>query len=158
MSLDIKSLTAAIAHGPQAALLATALEGSGAEFLSGDEQSLTFDINLNRWALAHRWDRIKDEFPGLFMQLIYNCTLPTGALELYYEARLTLSLPDGSERVVVEGTSKMEHCDCQDGDDGCEICQQMGELPALEEALEEYYQPFIALALASLAVDTAGAC
>ena len=152
MSLSIDALTAAVALGPRAALLATALEPAGAEFLSGDEQSLTFDINLDHWVTEYTWDRISRKLPGLFIQMCYASTTPsTNELRRYYESRLTVSLDDHSVRAVVEGTDEMGDCDCDVEDsDMCTICAQRGELPAIEEALEEYYRPLVAQALAAL--------
>jgi len=149
MSLDIKALTAAIALGPQAAILASTLEPMGAEFLSGDAQSLTFDLDLEHWVAGRRLESIKSEFPGLFIQACYCMAQPDlDGLWNYYEPRMTISLPAGSVCVMVKGTSEMGNCDCMDDDEGCTICLQRGEFPALEEALEEFYRPLIARAVA----------
>ena len=150
MSLSIDQITTLAALGRAPFLIATALEAVGADAMSAGPDALLFDVDVDTWAEAYGLKRLVLKFPGLHAQVMHARVAP-GADQTWrvYESRLTVSFPDHAVRAVVEGTEDMGHCHCDEDDDGCLICEQRGEFHGLEEALEEFYRPLIAEAVAA---------
>ena len=147
MSLDIKSLTAAIAHGPQAALLAMALEPYGAEFAHADGELLVFTVDLEPWLAQQAKVDLRLQHSFLYDVTWLSsrrggCGVP---LSWIYPCMLAVLLPDLSPKVLIEWTRDMLNCQHnQFGGKDCCRCQLRSELPALEQALAEYYRPIVA--------------
>lgn len=149
MSLSVDSITALAALGRAPLLIATRLAEEGARYLTPTDGALAFVVDLEAWEAAYGLDRIEREFPGLFEQIQHSRVFSDAVVWHLYESKLTVSLPDFSVRVVVGGND-MGACYCDEVATACRACLRCGELPALEEAMEEYYRPIIAQAVVAL--------